>query len=210
MPTNSDKRAKREWAIAQEQKLNAEIRKLEEEKKELQKPKSIEDFYKVLTGNPGDDSDIISEMISLTKEKWAKKPGNISGYKYGVSVTLTVDGYPQHLFGKTFTLSRGLPSMLTKNNVYFVVLKQSHKYSNGDWTMDLEGQMMFDLDGNTPTGGSGGSSGGSSGGGTSSSNSPFWRGSSELSQGVSKSMLADIIVTGKRSEERRVGKECRL
>jgi uncharacterized protein (UPF0335 family) len=189
MPTNSGKRAKREWATAQEQKLNAEIRKLEEEKKELQKPKSIEDFYKLLTGNPGDDGDIISEMISLTKEKWAKNPGNISGYKYGVSVTLTVDGYPQHLFGKTFTLSRGLPSMLTKNNVYFVVLKQSHKYSNGDWTMDLEGQMMFDLDGNTPTG----SSGGSSGGGTSSSNSPFWRGSSELSQGLSKLMLADIL-----------------
>jgi hypothetical protein len=176
------------------QLLEADIRRLEEQKEELAKPKLIEDFYKLLTGNPGDDGDIISEMISLTKEKWAQNPGNISGYKYGVTVTITVDGYPKHLFGQTFTLSRGLPSMLTKNNVYFVVLKQSHKYSNGDWTMDLDGQMMFDLDGNTPKagGGSGGGSGGS-GGGTSSSTSPFWKGSTQLSQGVSKSMLTDIL-----------------
>ena len=63
--------------------------------------------------------------------------------------------------------------------------------------MDLEGQMMFDLDGNTPTGGGGGSRGGSGGGGsrggTSSSNSHLWRGTSELSAGESKSMLTDIL-----------------
>jgi hypothetical protein len=66
------------------------------------------------------------------------------GYRYGVTVTITVDGYPGHLFGKVFTVA-GLPTMLSKSNVYFIVLKQGHKYSNGDWTMDLEGQMMFDI-----------------------------------------------------------------
>lgn len=92
------------------------------------------------------DSAVVSDTLVVMKKIWAKNPGTISGYSYGVTVTITVDGYAENLFGQTFRVA-GLPSMLTRNNVYFVVLKQGHKFSNGDWTMDLEGQMMFDFDG---------------------------------------------------------------
>jgi len=106
---------------------------------------SLQDYYKALTGNIQDDAELITEMMTLTKDKYSKEPGSITGYAYGVSITLTVDGNPQFIFGNTFTLSRGLPSMLRENKVYFIVLKTLHKYSNGDWTMDIEGQMLFDV-----------------------------------------------------------------
>lgn len=92
------------------------------------------------------DSAVVSDTLVIMKKIWAKNPGTISGYSYGVTVTITVDGYAENLFGQTFRVT-GLPSMLTSKNVYFVVLKQGHKFSNGDWTMDLEGQMMFDFNG---------------------------------------------------------------
>lgn len=94
------------------------------------------------------DSAVVSDTLVVMKKIWAKNPGTISGYSYGVTVTITVDGYAENLFGQTFRVA-GLPSMLNKPTVYFVVLKQGHKFSNGDWTMDLEGQMMFDFNGKT-------------------------------------------------------------
>lgn len=96
------------------------------------------------------DSAVVSDTLVIMKKIWAKNPGTISGYSYGVTVTITVDGYAENLFGQTFRVA-GLPSMLTRKNVYFVVLKQGHKFSNGDWTMDLEGQMMFDFNGPPPS-----------------------------------------------------------
>ena len=90
------------------------------------------------------DETILSDCIQTLKKICNFKIPQQIGYKYGVTITLTVDGYPSHLFGKVFKV-KGLPSMLTKANVYFIVLKQGHKFSNGDWTMDLEGQMMFDI-----------------------------------------------------------------
>lgn len=106
---------------------------------------NLEDYYLALTGNIQLDAELITEMITLTKDRYSKAPGSITGYAYGVSITLTVDGNPKFIFGNTFTLSRGLPLMLRKSNVYFIVLKTLHKYSNGDWTMDIEGQMLFDV-----------------------------------------------------------------
>jgi len=94
------------------------------------------------------DSAVVSDTLVVMKKIWGSNPGQINGYSYGVTVTVTVDGYAENLFGQTFRVA-GLPSMLTRNNVYFVVLKQGHKFSNGDWTMDLEGQMMFDFNGKT-------------------------------------------------------------
>jgi len=90
------------------------------------------------------DSAVVSDTLVVMKKVWGGNPGTINGYSYGVTVTVTVDGYADHLFGQTFKVA-GLPKMLMKDNVYFVVLKQGHKFSNGDWTMDLEGQMMFDV-----------------------------------------------------------------
>jgi len=92
------------------------------------------------------DSAVVSDTLVVMKKIWGGKPGTINGYSYGVTVTVTVDGYAENLFGQTFRVA-GLPQMLMRDNVYFVVLKQGHKYSNGDWTMDLEGQMMFDFAG---------------------------------------------------------------
>jgi len=92
---------------------------------------------------PYKDADLIEILMTDVKNHWANNPGKVSGYSYGVTCTVTVDGNPKFLFGNIFTVS-GLPSMLRKNNVYFVVLKQGHKFDNGDWTMDIEGQMMFD------------------------------------------------------------------
>jgi hypothetical protein len=90
------------------------------------------------------DETILSDCIQTLKKICNFKIPQQIGYKYGVTITLTVDGYSEYLFGQTFRVE-GLPSMLTKANVYFIVLKQGHKFSNGDWTMDLEGQMMFDI-----------------------------------------------------------------
>lgn len=90
------------------------------------------------------DETIISDCVQTLKKICNFKIPQQIGYKYGVTITLTVDGYSEYLFGQTFRVE-GLPSMLTKANVYFIVLKQGHKFSNGDWTMDLEGQMMFDI-----------------------------------------------------------------
>ncbi|NDC23195.1 MAG: M23 family metallopeptidase [Proteobacteria bacterium] len=100
-------------------------------------------LYNALNGDLEDDAKIIPDLITATKKMFAIDPGKVSGYSYGVTCTITVDGNPQYLFGKTFTVS-GLPSMLNNENVYFSVLSQSHKFDNGDWTMDLEGQMMLD------------------------------------------------------------------
>jgi hypothetical protein len=90
------------------------------------------------------DETIIGDCVQTLKKICNTELPQMIGYKYGVTITITVDGYPSHLFGKVFKV-KGLPSMLTKANVYFIVLKQGHKFSNGDWTMDLEGQMMFDI-----------------------------------------------------------------
>ena len=90
------------------------------------------------------DETILSDCIQTLKKICNFKIPQQIGYKYGVTITLTVDGYSEYLFGKTFRVT-GLPSILRKSNVYFIVLKQGHKFSNGDWTMDLEGQMMFDI-----------------------------------------------------------------
>lgn len=98
---------------------------------------------KTFKADPKEDADLIEILMTDVKNYWANNPGKVSGYSYGVTCTVTVDGNPQFLFGNIFTVS-GLPSMLRKNNVYFVVLKQGHKFDNGDWTMDIEGQMMFD------------------------------------------------------------------
>lgn len=96
------------------------------------------------------DETIIGDCVQTLKKICNTQLPQMIGYKYGVTITITVDGYPSHLFGKVFKV-KGLPSMLTKANVYFIVLKQGHKFSNGDWTMDLEGQMMFDIsDGAVP------------------------------------------------------------
>jgi len=93
------------------------------------------------------DETIIGDCVQTLKKICNTQLPQMIGYKYGVTITITVDGYPSHLFGKVFKV-KGLPSMLTKANVYFIVLKQGHKFSNGDWTMDLEGQMMFDISNN--------------------------------------------------------------
>lgn len=90
------------------------------------------------------DPSILSDCVQTLKKICNVSIKQLTGYKYGVTITITVDGYPSHLFGQTFRVA-GLPTMLTKSNVYFIVLKQGHKYSNGDWTMDIEGQMMFDV-----------------------------------------------------------------
>ena len=90
------------------------------------------------------DESILSDCIQTLKKICNVQIPQQIGYKYGVTITLTVDGYSEYLFGKTFRVT-GLPSILRKSNVYFIVLKQGHKFSNGDWTMDLEGQMMFDI-----------------------------------------------------------------
>ena len=90
------------------------------------------------------DESILSDCIQTLKKICNVRIPQQIGYKYGVTITLTVDGYSEYLFGKTFRVT-GLPSILRKSNVYFIVLKQGHKFSNGDWTMDLEGQMMFDI-----------------------------------------------------------------
>lgn len=90
------------------------------------------------------DETILSDCIQTLKKICNVQIPQQIGYKYGVTITLTVDGYSEYLFGKTFRVT-GLPSILRKSNVYFIVLKQGHKFSNGDWTMDLEGQMMFDI-----------------------------------------------------------------
>ena len=90
------------------------------------------------------DETILSDCIQTLKKICNFKIPQQIGYKYGVTITLTVDGYSEYLFGQTFRV-KGLPSILTNPNVYFIVLKQGHKFSNGDWTMDLEGQMMFDI-----------------------------------------------------------------
>jgi len=93
------------------------------------------------------DETILTECIQTLKKICDVELPQQIGYKYGVTVTVTVDGYGQHLFGKAFKVA-GLPSMLRASNVYFIILKQSHKFDNGDWTMDLEGQMMFDISDN--------------------------------------------------------------
>ncbi len=99
------------------------------------------------------DETILGDCVQTLKKICNTQLPQRIGYKYGVTITITVDGYPGHLFGKVFKV-KGLPSMLTKPNVYFIVLKQGHKFSNGDWTMDLEGQMMFDIsDGAIPVDG---------------------------------------------------------
>ena len=90
------------------------------------------------------DETILSDCVQTLKKICNFKIPQQIGYKYGVTITLTVDGYSEYLFGQTFRVE-GLPSILTNPNVYFIVLKQGHKFSNGDWTMDLEGQMMFDI-----------------------------------------------------------------
>lgn len=90
------------------------------------------------------DETILNDCIQTLKKICNVELPQQIGYKYGVTLTVTVDGYPKHLFGKIFKVS-GLPTMLSKSNVYFIVLKQGHKFDNGDWTMDLEGQMMFDI-----------------------------------------------------------------
>lgn len=84
------------------------------------------------------------DCVQILKKVCNVEIPQVVGYRYGVTVTITADGYAGHLFGKVFKLT-GLPTVLTRNNVYFIVLKQGHKFSNGDWTMDLEGQMMFDM-----------------------------------------------------------------
>jgi hypothetical protein len=93
------------------------------------------------------DETILNECIQTLKKICNVQLPQQIGYKYGVTLTVTVDGYGQHLFGKAFKVA-GLPSMLRASNVYFIILKQSHKFDNGDWTMDLEGQMMFDISDN--------------------------------------------------------------
>ena len=93
------------------------------------------------------DETILNECIQTLKKICNVELPQQIGYKYGVTLTVTVDGYGQHLFGKAFKVA-GLPSMLRASNVYFIILKQSHKFDNGDWTMDLEGQMMFDISDN--------------------------------------------------------------
>lgn len=90
------------------------------------------------------DETILSDCVQTLKKICNVQIPQQIGYKYGVTITLTVDGYSEYLFGKTFRVT-GLPSILRKSNVYFIVLKQGHKFSDGDWTMDLEGQMMFDI-----------------------------------------------------------------
>lgn len=93
------------------------------------------------------DESVLTECIQTLKKICNVQLPQQIGYKYGVTLTVTVDGYGQHLFGKAFKVA-GLPTILTKANVYFIILKQSHKFDNGDWTMDLEGQMMFDISDN--------------------------------------------------------------
>lgn len=93
------------------------------------------------------DESVLTECIQTLKKICNVQLPQQIGYKYGVTLTVTVDGYGQHLFGKAFKVA-GLPSMLRASNVYFIILKQSHKFDNGDWTMDLEGQMMFDISDN--------------------------------------------------------------
>lgn len=87
------------------------------------------------------DYAILADCIELQIKICNVDNPQTKAYNYGITVEIEVDGYPSHAYGKVFKM-KGVPKLLADN--YFVVLKQGHKYSNGDWTTTLEGHMYVD------------------------------------------------------------------
>lgn len=87
------------------------------------------------------DYAILADCVELQIKICNVNNPQTKSYNYGITVEIEVDGYPSHAYGKVFKMS-GVPKLLADN--YFVVLKQGHKFQDGDWTTTLEGHMYVD------------------------------------------------------------------